>query len=220
MTSARSGTARTAGFDLRLAEPQDVLSAMGSLPSAMVECPLCQLNYFPDIPDDRRIHRSRHAEWMKPRRPKPDPRFADNADVVVDKSSPTRLHKLVYERARALQRDEGYGFPQWNPDCPPRRGRGERMHAILLVEEFPRPSASPVSFEYVTWTNTPAGWHLNFAWIAPPWRRKGVIGASDGRNGAQLTGEFTFEQPFSSAMANFLAKQGLAVNEDDLSEGT
>lgn len=184
--------------------------------SALVACPIGQLNYLPSSPDDRRIHRSRHAEWMKPRRPKPDPRFADGADVVVDKTSPTRLHKLVYERARTLQRDEEYDMPQWGRDCVP-RGRGERMHAILLVEESTPVGA--VSFEYVTWTNAPPSWHLNFASIAPPWRRKGVMS----RRWPQWLatyGEFTLEQPFGSAMANFVAKQGLAVDEDDLSERT
>jgi zinc-finger of acetyl-transferase ESCO len=138
----------------------------------LVTCPICRLTYIPSSPDDRRIHRSRHAEAIKPRRPKPYRRFADGADVIVDERSPAQLHKLVYERARALQRDEGYGFPQWNPDCPP-RGRGERMHAVLLVEDSTPIGA--VSFEYVNWTNAPPGWHLNFAWIAPPWRLKGVM---------------------------------------------
>jgi hypothetical protein len=181
----------------------------------VVKCPICGLHYVPSIPDDRRVHRSRHAEWLKPRRPKPDPRFADGADVVVDEMSPKRLHKLVYERARALQRDEEYDIPQWGKDRAP-RGRGERIHAILLIEESTPVGA--VGFEYVTWTNTPPGWHLNFAWIAPPWRRKGVMS----RRWPQwlaIYGEFTLEQPFSEALANFLAKHGLAVDEDDLSEG-
>jgi hypothetical protein len=59
-------------------------------------CPFCRLEYVPDSPNDRREHRRRHAEWMRPRRPQPNPRFAGSADVVVDQTSPKRLHKLVY----------------------------------------------------------------------------------------------------------------------------
>jgi len=182
----------------------------------MVTCPICQLNYVPGATDNRRVHRHYHAEWMKPRRPKPDPRFADNSDVVVDKTSPTRLHKLIHERARALQRDEGYDIPQWGRDCAP-RGRDGRVHAILLVEDSTPVGA--VGFEHVTWTNGPPSWHLNFAWIAPPWRRKGVM-ARRWPQWLATYGEFTLEEPFSAAMANFLAKHGLAVDEDDLSEET
>jgi hypothetical protein len=77
-------------------------------------CRVCRLEYEPI---DRQHHRRRHTEWMRPRRPKPSPRFADNVDVIVDETSPTRLHKLVYERARALMRDEGFSSnPQWNID--------------------------------------------------------------------------------------------------------
>jgi hypothetical protein len=60
---------------------------------------------------------------------------------------------------------------------------------------------------------------LNFAWIAEPWRRKGVMSRRWPRWRATY-GEFTLEQPFSEAMANFLAKHGLAVNDEELSRET
>ena len=188
-----------------------------TLTPGLVECPICRFTYFPDIPDDRHAHRRRHAEEMKTRRAKPNRRFADGADVIVDEASPARLHKLVYQRARSLMRDEHFSSnPQWNPDCPP-QAQGERLHAILLVEDSTPVGA--VSFHYVTWTDEPAGWHLNFAWVAPPWRRKGVLTKRWPRWLATY-GEFTLEQPFSAAMVNFLAKHGLAFDEDGLSEGT
>jgi hypothetical protein len=179
-------------------------------------CRVCRLEYEPI---DRQHHRRRHTEWMRPRRPKPSPRFADNVDVIVDETSPTRLHKLVYERARALMRDEGFSSnPQWNIDCAPEpRSPGGRIHAILLVEDSTPVGAA--GFAYTYWADAPPGWHLNFAWIAEPWRRKGVMSRRWPRWRATY-GEFTLEQPFSEAMANFLAKHGLAVNDEELSRET
>jgi hypothetical protein len=99
-------------------------------------------------------------------------------------------------------RDEHMSFnPQWNIDCAPQpRTPGGRVHAILLVEDSTPIGA--VSFEYLIWTNAPPDWHLNFAWIAPPWRRKGVMS----RRWPQWLatyGEFTFEDPFQRSDGEF-----------------
>jgi hypothetical protein len=97
------------------------------------------------------------------------------------------------------------------------RASADALTQILLIEDSTPIGAA--GFEHVTWTDAPPGWHLNFAWIAEPCRRKGVMSK---RRPQWLTtyGEFTFERRFSEAKANFLAKHGLAVDKDELSEGT
>jgi hypothetical protein len=92
--------------------------------------------------------------------------------------------------------------------------RGGRIHATLLVE-----GSTPVGaagFEYSFWRDgTPSGWRLDFTGIAEPWRRGGVLSRRWSRWLATYC-EFTLERPFSEAMANFLAKRGLAVDEEEL----
>jgi hypothetical protein len=128
-------------------------------------------------------------------------------------SSSTRLRAC-----EGLEAGRGYDFVQWGQDRAPRPcTRGGRTHAILLVEDATPVGA--VGFEWIIWGKTPPGWHRNFAWIAEPRRRQGVLS----RRWPQWLatyGEFTLEQPFSEAMANFLARRGLAVDAEELSEGT
>ena len=168
-------------------------------------CPVCRFNYVPSIESNRRQHRSRHNQWMKPRRPKPDPRFAADTDVMVDKASPKWLHKLVYERAQALKRDQRYDFVQWGEDHAPRASTpGGRLHAILLIENST--AVGVAGFEFVNWSNKAPGWHMVMVWIAEPWRRKGVLSRRWAR-WRETYGEFTVEKPISEAMADFLSKQ-------------
>jgi hypothetical protein len=96
---------------------------------------------------------------MRPRRPKTDPRLVElqphGGDVRVDASSPRWLHRLVYEIARALQRDERYDFPQWSKDGA--QAERDQTHAILFVE----PEGIPIgatSFSWIEWANAPPGW--------------------------------------------------------------
>jgi hypothetical protein len=162
------------------------------------KCPLCGLLYCPDEPDDRRYHRSFHARVMKPRRPKPDARL-DAGDVRVDGTSPRWLNCLVYDRAHALKREEGFDFTQWGHDRPPRMAAYERdLHAILLVEQ--RIPVGVVGFTFTNWENRAPGWHMFMAWLAPDWRRKGLMS----RRWAawrQSYGDFTLEQPNRAMLA-------------------
>jgi hypothetical protein len=152
---------------------------------------------------DRKLHREFHAEFLHPRTPKVDPRlyvFPPGEDIRVEPASPKWLHRLVYDRAQALAREEHYDFAQWREDRAP---EGEGIHALLLIEE--RRAVGAAGFEYHTWTNYPHGWHLNFIWIATAWRRRGVLSKRWPR-WVQTYGRFTVETPLSEAMQAFCAK--------------
>ena len=99
-------------------------------------CRICRLEYAPHSPRDRAFHRRRHIISLRPHQPEPDPEFANHADVIVDKTSPKKLHKLVFERARALNREHQYGNTQWLEDrALPETKWERRIHAILLIED-------------------------------------------------------------------------------------
>ena len=166
-------------------------------------CPVCGYGYLDGLPGERRKHAGYHTAYMNPRRPKPDPHLAVyTGDVRVDGESPRWLHRLVYKRAYALQQDEGYDFPQWRKDPPPRmRGHERDQHALLLVEDGNIP-VGVVGFVWASWSNAPAGWHMFMAWVADEWQRKGVM-SRRWPAWRQTYGDFTLEHP-NEAMWSFL----------------
>ena len=96
------------------------------------------------------------------------------------------MHKLVYERARYLQRQERYDFVPWDETHGIRDDEFEKdVHALLLIEP-PHIPVGVTSFSWKKWSNRPRGWHLNFIWIAGTWRRKGVFRGA-GHHGCKPT---------------------------------
>jgi hypothetical protein len=174
-------------------------------------CPICGFHYVPQIPENRQFHRQVHAEFVRPLLCKPNPRLeplAAGGDVRVGITSPKWLHRLIYDRASALQREEHYDFVQWQENgvswersemepAPP--------HAILLIEQNNIPVGVAAFQRGQFWINVAAGWHLLFVWVAPGWRRQGVLWS---RWPAWRTeyGDFTVETPISQSMAAFLIK--------------
>src|SRR5271157_1551963 len=95
-------------------------------------CDVCGCLYVPQIAENRRFHRKHHAEHLRPRFPKPNPRLADySGDVKVDASSPRWLHQLVYDCARALKREERYDLVQWDKRGDIEASDDERMNGIF-----------------------------------------------------------------------------------------
>jgi hypothetical protein len=145
-----------------------------SLPDT-VFCPVCNYGYVRGLPGEARLHAAFHARYMRPRKPKPEPRLAAyGGDVRVDYRSPVWLHRRVYQCALGLKRDEHYDFPQWGERDAPENSRHERNHhAWLLVEDLTPVGA--VGFLDANWADI--GWHptMFFAWVADAWRRKGVM---------------------------------------------
>jgi hypothetical protein len=134
---------------------------------AVVSCPICDLTYVPGI--DGRPHRAYHRKMMRILHPQPDPRLAqfsvNGQDVRVDSQSDYLLNLMVYERARALRREESYDFTQWPEPTKPVRYRGSWLqlkgfdhqpnwHAWLLIE----PDYVPIGVAgFNGWTGRIAG---------------------------------------------------------------
>jgi hypothetical protein len=150
-------------------------------------------------------HRAFHRQHVPVR----EPLIANfpPGDIRVDRQSPPWLHRLVYERARYLQRQEGYDFTQWDEERGLADNEYEKdIHALLLVEK-PQLIVGAASFSWVLWTNHPPGWRLNFIWIAGTWRRQGVL-SKRWPCWVKIYGAFTVEPPWSESMRAFLRKTG------------
>ena len=101
------------------------------------------------------------------------PRAISECDI----RSPAWLHKLVCKRARYLQRQEHYDFPQWDEDYGLRDDELEKdIHALLLIES-PHVIVGAAGFSWILrWTSIrPPSWRMNFTWVAGTWRRKSVL---------------------------------------------
>jgi hypothetical protein len=166
-----------------------------------VFCPICYWTYLPKI--DGQAHRRYHRTMMRIIHPVPDPRLAQfpAGDLRVDGTSPKWLHRLVFERARALRRLEGYDFTQWGEDHAPNENH---IHAWLLIEPLYVP-IGVIGFDWMDWEDIQHGWHLCFAWIADSYRRKGML-TKRWPSLIEKYGWFTIEQPISPAMKAFLFK--------------
>ncbi len=178
--------------------------------TASLQCPVCGFSYVPTLAQDRKAHRRWHAEHLRPRQPKPDQRLKAE-DMRVDRRSPRWLHRLVYERARALQRGQGYDFAQWSEDGgdPEDTATRRDYHAWLLIElAADGPIAiGAAAFNWILWRNMPPCWRLDFVWIAEGWRRRGALSRRWPIWRAAY-GDFVLESPLSDAMRSFVDKQG------------
>jgi hypothetical protein len=171
-------------------------------------CLTCGSGYVPGV--DREIHRRRHAEYLRARRPKADRRL-DSEDMRVDRSSPPWLHRLVHERARVLKLDEGYTGLLWTADGSSLQDNDYHRdyHAWLIVEPTPEGpvGVGAAAFIWTVWSNAPPRWRLTFVWIAEGWRCKGVLSRRWPR-WRELYGDFTLDPPLSQAMGAFVDKHG------------
>jgi hypothetical protein len=169
--------------------------------------------FLADSITDRAEHRRFHRQVASTLPPQPDElisalNLGTNADLTVERASPGWMQAMVYERARRLQREEHYDFVQWSADGPNWERSSEfptPPHAILLIEQG-NIAVGIAGFQTGQfWSNICLGWHMLFVWVAPEWRRQGILSRRWPAWRAAY-GEFTVETPISSGMASFLAK--------------
>ena len=168
--------------------------------------------YVPDYEGDRLGHRRWHHRVASTLPPRPDKRLGAlrlTGDLLVDRDSPRWQHRMVYERAHRLKLEQHYDFTQWKPDGVPWEHSAERPtppHAVLLIEQQDI-AVGVVSFiNGRRWSNVAPGWLLSFIWIAPEWRRQGVLSRRWPAWRATYGEAFMLEPPLSEAMEAFALK--------------
>ena len=143
-------------------------------------CEICRVTYVEELADDRAYHRKHHARAMKALQPRPLSRFLkrlkDATDPVhVNALSARWLQDELYVRARMFKRELGYDFPQWSPygDEQP------DAHGFLLCDDTGTFGHGAIAggcvFRWREWSNRPHGWTMDWVWLAPEVRRRGLL---------------------------------------------
>jgi hypothetical protein len=110
----------------------------------------------------------------------------------------------VWRCAQQFRREFDYDFVQYGY-----RGRDDDLDHVAFV--WPHPGTCPVlvvgacCFRWREWTNAPHGWALQWAWLHPDFRRRGLLSAAWPAFRTEF-GDFHVERPLSEAMQAFLLK--------------
>ncbi|WP_137917225.1 hypothetical protein [Hydrogenophaga sp. 2FB] len=182
---------------------------------ANITCDYCGYERTSGDLESSLAHRAYHHRIQRCRDPKPLAAFAHRlatsatADVVTN-MSPKWAHKEMYERAVMFKREMGFDFPQWTD--PPAKGRTteEGVGYLLADSREPATIAGACAFRQRDGT-----WTLDWAWLAPKYRRTGVLQRYWTRFVAAY-GDFDLEYPLSDAMRDFVLKHGTAVQQTRL----
>jgi hypothetical protein len=171
-------------------------------------CPDCGDTWYRGDPDSSAAHRREHKQRLHVLDPKPladmlSARLSMNDPELVRSTSPKWKHFEMYERARAFRREEGYDFVQWNShdgDDDP------HVHGFLMSDAEGR-ILGAISFRWREPRDEPAFWGLQWVWIAPKMRRRGIL-SSRWAVFRERFGDFVVESPVSETMQAFLSKHG------------
>lgn len=171
-----------------------------------VTCDQCGIEWTRGDPDSSASHRRQHKHRMKYLDPQPvarvlEERSADIWSEEVTAASPLWRHDEMYNRAYAFKREQRYDFVQW--DNP------ERDHAAkgYLFADADGRIIGCCAFRFREYTNHQPGWALQFVWVAPPYRRSGVL-AERWPAFRDRFGDFLVEGPVSTPMQAFLRRVG------------
>ncbi len=135
-------------------------------------CPVCGLFYVKELPEERRHHRSFHARMLLVFEPKPNKALAKRHAkfgryVPLTSQSPTWMNRRLHWIARVLHRENSYDFIMW----PESGGDGE---GFILTDSDGR-ALGGCAVQWCEWSDAPACWVLQWIWIAPPYRRQGLL---------------------------------------------
>ena len=176
-------------------------------PPVNVRCEYCDISYLQGDLESALNHRRRHRRKQHAYEPKPNRRLIerlalDSSADRVDAKSSKWMHHEVYERAMMFKTEMKYDFPQWA--SPPVRGRTDEDGIAYLLTTNEEPGRIVGACAFRARAN---GWTLDWAWVAPNWRRKGVLRRYWPRLVSEF-GDFHLEFPVSPGMTAFVQKCG------------
>lgn len=162
-------------------------------------CPVCNLTYV--LPEDVAYHRSFHRRVLCAFEPQPNKYLARKFDrngqfIPVRHFSSSYLRKRLANIARTFKREFGSDFTPYDEI-------GDDCYGFLIVDEDGRARGGFV-VRWMDYQNASSRWVLNWIWIAPAYRRKGLLKAT----WDFVKGHFPSiepDPPFSDKAANFFA---------------
>ena len=170
-------------------------------------CEVCGYEWSRGDTDSSAAHRREHKKRLRYLDPQPVKRFVqaidadDNAERVTF-DSPQWKHREIHLRALAFKREFGYDFVQWGSptgdDDPDVQG--------FLFNDGQGKIAGACAFRRRIYDDQ-AWWALQWVWIAPKYRRSGLLSDRWLRLRREF-GDFHVEPPVSESMAAFLRNMG------------
>lgn len=174
----------------------------------------CQLCGFlgDELPDLARRHRARHAPFAAVLEPKPDAPFIralakDDGTrepfVVVNSTSSAWLQSRVHRRARALSQETGITYALWGREVE----INQHARAVLFNDDTGTFGHGAIAGAAAfLWRADVRRWVLEWVWVAPEARRKGLLYRQwDGLR--SKFGGFSIEPPQSDALKAFLNRR-------------
>lgn len=180
------------------------------LKKEFVTCDYCGAEYETNNPSETRRHREMHREAQHLLDPKPSARLVTrlalgNGSDIVDSDSPIWMQEEVRKRARKFRREFRYDFTQW-PDTG-RKPITAGWHGYLLTAGNDGTIAGACAFHDVKGQDAEFDWSLQWVWIAPKYRRQGIL-LDHWPVFLERYGSFFIEPPLSDAMQGFIAAHG------------
>lgn len=170
------------------------------------KCPDCSFTWWRGDPDSSASHRREHKRRMSYLDPQPHEHAladmqAGGFEEYVDWKSPSWRQDEVYERAYAFKREMHYDFIQWS-----KSERDPNVHGYLFTTDEGR-IVGACSFRLRKPETGAPRWGLQWIWVAPKHRRKGILRARWPALRRRY-GEFFIEPPVSDAMQSFARSAG------------
>ncbi len=167
-------------------------------------CPVCGSLYVKELPEDQKKHRSFHARTMSVFEPKPSKALAKlhtkfGCYVPVTAHSPTWMHRRLAWIAAILKRENGYDCTMWDAS-------GDDGQGFIVTDSDGR-ALGGCAVRWREGSDEPACWALQWIWVAPPYRRQGLLRNTWSMLTAKYDGIIP-EPPYSLGMARFLLSLG------------
>lgn len=162
-------------------------------------CPICNLTYVRELPEDRRFHRSFHRNVVEVFEPRPNAGMASlyrkhGQFIPVREYSARSLRRRLANISRVFKREFGCDFTMYSEE-------GDPGHGFLITDRDGR-ALGGGTIRMREYSNAPSHWALYWIWVAPSFRREGLLKATWEMAKASYNG-IEPDPPFSREAAMF-----------------
>ena len=135
-------------------------------------CPVCNMLYVKELPEDRRTHGAFHRAVVNVFEPKPSITLAKLYSrhgqlVPVRWDSPQPVRRRLADMSRVIKREFGCHFTMYSETGDPGDG--------YLIAEPDGRAVGGFVVRWIEFSNAPAQWILSWVWVVPSHRRRGLM---------------------------------------------